>query len=167
MKVPTRVWHWGALAGRVAMGGFFIYASAEKLLSPSAFVESIANYQILPAWSPYAAVTIPAVELLSALALICGTRRFRVAAAATLAGLLVMFTLALTRAWSIGLNVECGCFGNGSSHIGPESIVRNLLLLGVLAVLARMDGWGLPVPPPSTSATGTSGSAPRHAAGAA
>lgn len=144
MKVPTNLVCWTAFAMRVAVGGVFLVASVEKIRSPAAFVESIANYQILPELSPYAAVTIPAVELLTAVILVLGPRRFRVAAAATIAGLLVMFTLALTRAWWIGLNVECGCFGTGSSLIGPFSILRNMLLLASLVLLARFDAWGLP-----------------------
>ena len=35
-------------AGRILLGGLFIYASWDKVLQPAVFAEIILNYQILP-----------------------------------------------------------------------------------------------------------------------
>lgn len=139
MTLPRGVAQYGAWAIRFVVSLVFLVAAVEKLRDPAAFVENIANYQILPEWSPYAAVTIPSVELVAAAALLVSPRRWRLAGAASLLGLLVMFTLALTRAWWIGLNVDCGCFGQGSSTAGPWSVARNLTLITSLAFLAWIE----------------------------
>ena len=135
---------WAHAALRLGVGGLFLYAGAQKLLAPSTFAEQIANYQFWPDWAPWGAAVLPAVEIVTALALVLGPRPWRVGAAAAIFGMLILFTAALGRAWMLGINVDCGCFGQGSSHIGPWPVARNLGLLLALALCARGDRWGAP-----------------------
>ena len=53
--------------------------------------------------------------------------------------MLLAFTLAMARAWSLGINIECGCFGKGSPSIGPMSFVRNLALMGAAVVVLWIE----------------------------
>jgi methylamine utilization protein MauE len=67
------------------------------------------------------------------------------------AGLLFVFTIALTGALRRGSRTACRCFGASSRPIGPVQIVRNLLL-AVVAVsgavaAAAGPGAGLPTGP--------------------
>ncbi len=162
MKLSPGMARGGAWTVRIAVSAVFAIAAIEKLRAPAAFVENIANYQILPEWSPIAALTIPPVELLAATALLLAPRRWRLAGAATLLGLLAMFTVSLTRAWWIGLNVDCGCFGQGSSTAGPWSIARNLTLIASLVLLVRFEdapsraGGALPLASGASSLRGRS-----------
>jgi hypothetical protein len=61
------------------------------------------------------------------------------AAAVLMFGMLLMFTLAMARAWSMGINIECGCFGKGSPTIGPLSFLRNAGLMLAAAGLFAID----------------------------
>ncbi|HEY5958521.1 MAG TPA: MauE/DoxX family redox-associated membrane protein [Polyangiaceae bacterium] len=117
---------------RAAVAGAFIVAAVLKLRDATAFAEQIANYQLLPELSNYLAVALPGVELIAASALLLTKAEWRWAAGLVLLGLLVVFTTAIGRAWFVGINLECGCFGVGSTHIGPWPIVRNLCLSAAL-----------------------------------
>jgi len=100
-----------------------------KLRDPAAFAEQTGNYQFLPELANYVAITLPSVELTAALVLILGPRLWRQGASLVFGGLLVVFTSAIARAWAMGINLECGCFGAGSTSIGPWPILRNVGLL--------------------------------------
>jgi putative oxidoreductase len=134
---------WGALALRLGIGGLFGYAGVQKLVAPTTFAEQIANYHLWPEWAPWAAATLPAVEIVTATALVLAPRPWRVGAAAAIAGMLLFFTSALTRAWALDLNLDCGCFGQGSSPIGLWPIARNLTLVLLLIGLVRWEQWGM------------------------
>ncbi len=96
---------------RLALSGIFIYAGASKLRDPSAFAESIASYQLLPAvLIDPAALTLPPLEIFAGvLALIDG--RLRRIGAFGLLTMLAVFLVALASAQSRGLSIDCGCFG--------------------------------------------------------
>jgi hypothetical protein len=53
--------------------------------------------------------------------------------------MLLMFTVAMARAWSLGINIECGCFGKGSPTIGPLSFLRNTGLMIASVGLVAVD----------------------------
>ena len=133
-----------SLALRVLVGGAFALAALLKLRDPGAFAEQIGNYQLLPELSNYIAITLPSIELATALVLIFGPRLWRQGAAFVFGGLLVVFTTAILRAWASGINLECGCFGVGSTQIGPWPVLRNLGLLGGILLglyLERRATW--------------------------
>ena len=122
---------------RLAIAGVFLFAGIEKWRGAHEFMEQIANYQFFPEYAPWAALLLPPFEIASALALLFMGRRWRQASAIVIIGMLLVFTGAMARAWSLGINIECGCFGKGSPNIGPLSFVRN----GGLVVVSMAILW--------------------------
>jgi uncharacterized membrane protein YphA (DoxX/SURF4 family) len=115
---------------RLIIGGLFVYASVYKILDPAAFAASIRNYMILPAeWSNLAALTLPWIELGAGVFLILGIQTRPSALITT--GLLGIFLGAVIYAYSIGLDVDCGCFSSAQSsegRIGAYHLVRDTVL---------------------------------------
>jgi putative oxidoreductase len=128
-----------SLALRLVVAGVFGAASVLKLRGPATFAEQIGNYQLFPELSNIIALTLPSIELTAALTLIFARKHWRNAAAMVVFGLLVVFTTAIARAWSLGINLECGCFGTGSTNIGPWPILRNLSLIVALLLAGFFD----------------------------
>jgi uncharacterized membrane protein YphA (DoxX/SURF4 family) len=127
--------HWFLLAGRLALGALFLFAAGSKLRHPwLLFTFTIDSYQMhLPLWAVNVlARTIPWLELLLGLILISGwmLRWACVAACAAIA----IFLAALTRAYAMGLHIDCGCFGPGE-RLGPASLVRDACFLGFAVLL--------------------------------
>jgi hypothetical protein len=63
--------------------------------------------------------------------------------------LIAAFTVWMGWVYRQGLRLRCGCFGTGSAEIGPRSVGRNLILLGLAvggAVLAERTNSLLPGP---------------------
>jgi len=114
---------------RIGLGGAFVFAGSLKWLNPSSFAESIANYQLFPEYAYLLAAAFPAVECVTGLSIILSPKRWRAAGALLLIGLLLVFTSAILWAWSQGINTDCGCFGVGSSDIGPWPVLRNSSLI--------------------------------------
>lgn len=121
---------------RLGLALVFAYAGFEKWRAASEFVEQIANYQFLPNLAPWVALLLPPVEMTASLAVLFLGVRWRMAGALLMLLMLLVFSGAMARAWSLGINIECGCFGKGSPSIGPLSFLRNLgLIVAVLALL--------------------------------
>ncbi len=131
--------HLVALLLRIGLCAVFLYAGIEKWWGSRDFVEQIANYQFMPELAPYAALLLPPVEIAAAVTVLIAPRLWRMAAATLMFGMLLMFTLAMARAWSMGINIECGCFGKGSPTIGPLSFLRNGGLMIAAASLFAVD----------------------------
>jgi putative oxidoreductase len=127
---------------RLIVAGVFGVAAILKLQNPGDFAEQIGNYQLFPELSNIVALTLPSIELTAALALLLTPRSWRHASTAILLGLLVVFTTAIARAWALGINLECGCFGSGSTNIGPWPILRNLSLIAALLLTVRVEQLG-------------------------
>ncbi len=128
-----------SLALRAVVGASFAVAAVLKLRDPAAFVEQIANYQLFPELANAIAIVLPSMELVCALGLVLSPRAWHRAAALLLGILLLVFTTAIARAWAVGLDLECGCFGTGSTRVGPWPILRNLGLLTALALGVALD----------------------------
>lgn len=102
-----------ALAARLLLGGVLAAAALPKLLDPPAFAQAIHAYRLLPlAWVNPAALLLPWLELLLALALLGGA--WLRAAALWALGLMAVFILALGLNLARGNPVDCGCFGSGA-----------------------------------------------------
>jgi putative oxidoreductase len=141
---------WLALPARVYLALVFLLACWHKLAQPESFAVDIATYQILPlALVNPLAITLPWVELAAGLLLLVG---FRARAAALLvAGMMLMFTVAIALALSKGLDMSCGCFASQGAAEDPISgltVLRDLgwLLLAVYVFLCDhtpvgLDGW--------------------------
>lgn len=114
-------------AARIIIGFVFIYAGAEKISNPESFAISIAAYKLLPIWViNFLAITLPWIELVSGLLLVFGIQVKE--NTVILLVLLLVFNIAITISLLRGLNIECGCFGNGT-QIGLAKLSENFLLI--------------------------------------
>lgn len=118
-----------------ALGALLLYAGAAKLFAMQAFAQEIANYRFLPGLAPYLAATLPGIELVIGAALILGTTPWRRAAALAALPVLLAFTVAVTQALLRGIDIACGCFGQGSASISGLTVARNLGLLAATVLV--------------------------------
>jgi putative oxidoreductase len=121
-------------AARLLIGAIFIYASVYKIWDPAEFAVSIRNYMIIPvSWSNLAAVTLPWIELGAGALLILGIGARPAALLTT--GMLVVFLAAMIYAYSIGLDIDCGCFSSTASSQGRITLF-NLARDSTLAIIS-------------------------------
>lgn len=126
---------WFLFALRILLGGVFLYAGTTKLLHPQSFADSIASFKILPPQLiNIVALGLPPFEILLGLMLISGWKSR--AASLAVAGLAIVFGLALGQALVRGLEVDCGCFGSGQ-----PSVFRTWLSFGRAGVLCAVGLW--------------------------
>ena len=122
---------WFLLALRLVLGGVFFYAGTMKLANPQAFADSVATFKMLPPQLiNLVALGLPPFEILLGLMLIPGWKAR--AASLAVAGLSIVFGIALGQALVRGLAVDCGCFGSGEPSLLKTwiSFGRAFLLLG-------------------------------------
>ena len=115
---------------RTLLAAVFIYAGASKALDPAQFAEAIDHYRIVP-W-PLAAglgLYLPWLEIVAGVAVFFG--RLRLGALGIIAGLAWVFVAAIASALVRGLDITCGCFGNGEGSSLTFSLVRSLVLAGL------------------------------------
>ncbi len=129
------------MLARLIIGGLFVYASWYKVIDPAAFAPAVRNYLILPpAYSNFTALTLPWIELFAGLFLIVGIQ-VRPSAFLTTA-MLAIFLGAISYAYSIGLDIDCGCFGSATESqgkIGPYHLLRDTTLLLVSFAIVAFD----------------------------
>lgn len=129
------------LLGRLIIGGLFVYASIYKIADPASFAVSIRNYLILPPeWSNLCALMLPWVEIVAGTFLILGILTRPSALLTT--GMLGVFLGAVIHAYSIGLNIDCGCFsasGSSEGRIGFYHIARDTSLFLISLVVLLFD----------------------------
>ena len=131
-----------AVLARLIVGGVWIVAGLLKLPDPAGSVRAVRAYDLLPeAVVPTVGHALPAVEVVVGLALVVGllTRGMAVVSAA----LLVAFVVGIASAWARGLQIECGCFGDGgyaadASAAYPWEIARDLALVALSALVAAV-----------------------------
>ena len=135
---------------RLLLGGFFVYASLDKIWSPAAFAKIVYQWQVVgPVASNLAAVTLPWVELLAGLLLVGGV--WKRESALVIALLLVVFIVAAASVLARGIDVEnCGCVSvakaspssawppDWTKGVGWFLVTRNLVLLGAALALVRV-----------------------------
>jgi len=124
-------------AGRVLLGGVFVYAAYTKLRAdPLLFAMAIDAYKVMPEGMAIgAARVLPWVELALGIALVVGIW-LRVTATAATALLAVFFT-AMVHAYQPDAKegqISCGCFGLGEP-ISGRTLVRDGTLLALSAAL--------------------------------
>ena len=109
------------------IGLIFIYASLEKIAYPAYFAVSVQNYQLIPDYfTNIIAVVLPWLELYCGILVLIG---FWHKAGATIVSLLnIVFIITLTSAVFRGLDIDCGCYGAGSS-VNISRIIEDLFLL--------------------------------------
>lgn len=121
-----------ALALRVCLGAYFTYSGGVKLFVTglSKFTEAVGNYRIVGApWDAVAAYTVPWVEMAAGVCLMLGV--LRRGALLAVGGLLSVFIGAVGYAWSINLNIACGCQGGDE----PMDYRWKAVELGTLAAV--------------------------------
>jgi uncharacterized membrane protein YphA (DoxX/SURF4 family) len=116
---------------RLIVGGFFVYASLDKLLNQELFARAIYNYKIVPdVLINISAIIIPSLELVTGSFLILGI--FKKGSSFIITALLVVFIILLSQAYARGLDISCGCFSletvSEKSDI-LQRIAEDLLLL--------------------------------------
>lgn len=120
-----------ALAFRIYIGVVFIYASMYKIIYTAEFAETVAGYQILPYWAVNIfAITLSWIELVSGILLIAGIRTK--SAASIIAGLLLLFALAITVSLAKGSSINCGCFHYSQEEVMSWwTLLRDFIWLGM------------------------------------
>jgi uncharacterized membrane protein YphA (DoxX/SURF4 family) len=135
---------WLQLFLRVALGGYFLYASLDKIANPAAFARVVYQWQVVgPIPSNLVAILLPWVEAIAGVLLVAGL--WKRESAAVIALLLVVFLGAATSVLARGIDVDnCGCTSVEAvdktersffEGVGTFLILRNLVMLGAAAVL--------------------------------
>lgn len=115
---------------RLLLGAIFCVAGILKINDIPAFAGQIARYELLPyQWNYLAAATLPYIEVIAGLLLICN-RRVR-AASLTIGGMLIFFIIVLLAVLARGLDIDCGCFGPSMQSSPQQALLRNVLLLAL------------------------------------
>lgn len=131
---------------RLLVGLLFVYAGAVKIWDVSngtwgapQFAVDIANYRLVGGdLAIILSVYLPWVEIVGGLSLVF--RRLYPGGLTVLTVLCIIFAGALGSAVVRGLNVECGCFGPGSTpHL---ALARDLVLLTALLFLGVAERYG-------------------------
>jgi uncharacterized membrane protein YphA (DoxX/SURF4 family) len=124
-------------AVRVVLGLIFVYAGALKLMHPEGFAVTINIYGLV-SWemAGFLSYAIPAVEILSGLCLALNVRGALAVIVAQLLGFMVVLLYALY----LGLDADCGCFGNpkntDNAPTGPlAAFLRDAVMLAGCALL--------------------------------
>ena len=112
---------------RIIIAFIFIYAGAQKITDPEAFAISISNYRLIPISAlNFIAITLPWIEIITGILLLFG---IAVKENSTIIFMMsLIFTFAIAISLFRGLNIECGCFGNGT-QIGLFKLGENLLII--------------------------------------
>ncbi|MBO7654968.1 MAG: DoxX family membrane protein [Kiritimatiellae bacterium] len=140
-RIVFLVLEWGC---RVGLGVMFIYSALAKLSNPDLFAYSVSRYRMLPDVTiGLFALTMPMLELLTGVAMLF-TKWLR-ESALLVAGMMVMFIIALAQALVRGLEISCGCFGVPSVGGREEmvmALVRDLVLIvPAIWLMFRPNAW--------------------------
>lgn len=122
----------------LVIAGVFVAAAFPKIVTPGLFALAIYQYGILPdVLVNLVAIYLPWLEISCAAALVVLPPARR-GALLLVAGLLVVFTLALAFTVLRGNPVPCGCFGDAeNSPSAWAAIARNVGLLALAALGLR------------------------------
>ncbi|MDD4116804.1 MAG: DoxX family protein [Opitutae bacterium] len=138
---PLFIW-----LARIAVAAVFLGACIAKIRDPEAFALATHRYRLLPGELVNAvAILLPWLELTCGVALLAGPRRARAAAAFLLAGMLLVFTGAISLNLLRGIEASCGCFTTRADAAVSDG--WNLLRNGALIWLSAMiflNAWRAP-----------------------
>lgn len=130
---------WTGLLARLIVGGVWVYAGALKVGDPAASVSAVRAYQLLPTGvAEVVGRTLPMVEIVVGACLIIGLlTRFNGVVSALLQ---VAFVVGIASVWSRGIEIDCGCFGDGgpdpdATSQYPWEIARDLGLMALSVFL--------------------------------
>jgi putative oxidoreductase len=123
---------------RLGLGALFVFSGAIKLGDVPAFATEIHNYQLFPRLAPFLAAMLPTIELALGAALIVGPRPWVRAGALGSTALLALFTVVVVSVVARGINITCGCFGEGSGPVTMLTVLRDLGLVAAGVALYRL-----------------------------
>ena len=122
-----------SLIARIILGAIFIAASYDKITNPEQFAIDIDNYRILPFHLVnFFAVVLPWLEFFCGLVLVAGI--YWRTGAAILGILLLLFIVFLISAMIRGLDINCGCFGTGTS-VSMWRILEDVVFLVLAGIV--------------------------------
>ena len=119
------------IAGQVILAAIFIYAGIAKLREPwPSFAVSIESFKLVPeSWLEPMAKYVPWAELVLGAAILSGLLLRWTAGIASL--VLALFFAVLIRAYALGMQVDCGCFGSGEAPLGPLRLAEEAGMLAL------------------------------------
>jgi uncharacterized membrane protein YphA (DoxX/SURF4 family) len=127
---------------RILLGAMLVFSGSLKIIDPEAFGKVIARYDILPEiLIAYAAVMVPALELLVGLSLLigCKVRASALISVLLMAAFIVFMAVNVVR----DRRFDCGCFNmrmfglDFTETVSPWLIVRNVIFLVGFALVFR------------------------------
>lgn len=122
---------------RFGLAAVWIFAGATKLGNHMTVTQSIEAYEIFtPYWSSLLASIIGPAELAGGLILLLGIK-IRPAGWVSF-GVLVLFVIGLSSAYSRGLQIDCGCFGPDPDSSGGDLLWVIARDIGLIAVTLFM-----------------------------
>ena len=126
------------LVARLLLGGVMLVAGLLKVTKPDVSARAVQAYQLLPFdLATYVGYGLPVLEVVIGLLLVLGL--FTRTAAAISGVLLVAFIIGIASAWARGLNIDCGCFGEGGTIDPSQTRYLEEILRDVGLVLCA--GW--------------------------
>ena len=126
---------------RIAVAAVFLGACIAKIRDPELFALAVNRYRILPGeFVNLVAIVLPWIELTAGLALLAAPARQRAAGALVIAGMLTVFTIAISLNLVRGIEASCGCFSTRADAAVSDgwNLVRNGALIW-LALAAYLD----------------------------
>lgn len=115
----------------LAVAGVFFYAGISKVGDPAAFAHAIELYRVVPrTLAIVTALWLPWIEIGCACAIFI--RGLRGGALAILTACSVVFTAMIAIALARGLDISCGCFGDGGAT-GRTALLVSLARAALIA----------------------------------
>jgi len=130
---------WVGVGARLVVGGVWVYAGMLKLPHPDTSVSAVRAYQLLPTgMAETVGHVLPMLEIVVGGCLLVGLlTRFT----GTVSALLQLaFIVGIVSVWARGIEINCGCFGNGGADPNavskyPWEIARDTGLLALSLLL--------------------------------
>ena len=124
---------------RIVLAAVLLYGGIPKLFAPVEFAAVISAYGILPDPLVFpAAIILPLAEVLTAIGLLLNYRWALISAIL----LLCFFIVVLSYGISLGLDIDCGCFGPEDHEYGVASSLEAARLRDlVFLVPAAYVSW--------------------------
>ena len=143
MTLKTALAHpWLTVRVQIALGLFFVIAALPKIVDPPSFAHMIYNYRIVPApLLNISALTMPWLELLAGLGLVLGI--WRGTSRTIIAGMLLVFIIAISINLARGNAIDCGCFDVSAAGKTREERLADMKLviirdIGMLLMAAQL-----------------------------
>lgn len=110
---------WVGLLARLVVGGVQVLAGLSKFSDPAGNVRAVRAYRILPeSIVPTVGHALPTIEIVIGSLMILGLFTRAMGIVSSL--FFLAFIIGISSAWARGLEINCGCFGNGGVPADPQ-----------------------------------------------